>query len=664
MVDTANSIFRDFVTDGVPASGINKPVKSKIRQWGSWLEGIISGGTAATAVSSVAALKALDTTAVGKATLLVSGRYGDFVWTLGDFSAQVAADTLNGIYIKADAIASTVGAWIRASYLAGDPVTVKWYGAKGDGTTNDSAAIQAAVSALLTAGGGRLYVPGSTGDYICNSGITIDATLASSLSRYGAALTIYGDGPSRSCIKSTTISSPMFLYIGNLLHNESHFRIENIRLAGNTGAPVASSVGLSMSSAAWTTFDRCDIEGFDAGVSATDIDQVAFYNCNIRFNLRGIVCTTGIPITSPNSWTFVNTLIAGNSTYGIYVKNANSFTFVGGSIQYNGRIGVAGGWGVYLDEVGDGYGNALFSGTAFEGNGGAGDFLSTQTANPAVITFNSVGFTRTANASATAVTGAVNNGSGLIRLTMPSTALYSTGQVLYVSGVGGVTAANGQWTVTVIDATHIDLQGSAFAGVYTSGGSATYYGFGTYQLYADGTNANAVYNLSGCLFRSFAPYVPSGARPSIGLANANAKIRDDGTNYFQNSVEKLTYTEAQKISDDGAAWTAYTPTVSAAGGTFTATATGRYKRVGKTVFFENVITTTAYTATPTAPLTTTLPLVAASTSIAAALNMTTVINSTGLIATGLSTCRIWKDGVFPITANSQQLAVSGSYETA
>jgi hypothetical protein len=69
-----------------------------------------------------------------------------------------------------------------------------------------------------------------------------------------------------------------------------------------------------------------------------------------------------------------------------------------------------------------------------------------------------------------AVTGAADNGSGLIRLTVASTTGLTTGEVRYVSSVGGVAAATGAWTITVVDATHVDLQGSTFSGTYTSGG--------------------------------------------------------------------------------------------------------------------------------------------------------------------------------------------------
>jgi hypothetical protein len=68
------------------------------------------------------------------------------------------------------------------------------------------------------------------------------------------------------------------------------------------------------------------------------------------------------------------------------------------------------------------------------------------------------------------VSGAADNGSGLIRLTVTSTSGWSTGQNVSVWNVGGVPNANGIWTITVVDATHLDLQGSTFAGAYTSGG--------------------------------------------------------------------------------------------------------------------------------------------------------------------------------------------------
>ncbi len=37
-IKTANEIFRDYETDGVPSSGAHKPIKPDIRQWGTAVE--------------------------------------------------------------------------------------------------------------------------------------------------------------------------------------------------------------------------------------------------------------------------------------------------------------------------------------------------------------------------------------------------------------------------------------------------------------------------------------------------------------------------------------------------------------------------------------------------------------------------------------------------
>lgn len=72
----------------------------------------------------------------------------------------------------------------------------------------------------------------------------------------------------------------------------------------------------------------------------------------------------------------------------------------------------------------------------------------------------------------TLISGAANNGSGLIRLTVGSTLNVGTGAKYTVQGVIGTTEANGLWTITVIDGTHMDLQGSTFTNAYVSGGEA------------------------------------------------------------------------------------------------------------------------------------------------------------------------------------------------
>ena len=68
------------------------------------------------------------------------------------------------------------------------------------------------------------------------------------------------------------------------------------------------------------------------------------------------------------------------------------------------------------------------------------------------------------------ITGAANNGAGLIRITVASTSSLATGNIRTITQVAGTTEANATWTITVIDATHFDLQGSTFTNAYASGG--------------------------------------------------------------------------------------------------------------------------------------------------------------------------------------------------
>jgi hypothetical protein len=77
---------------------------------------------------------------------------------------------------------------------------------------------------------------------------------------------------------------------------------------------------------------------------------------------------------------------------------------------------------------------------------------------------------------AMAVTGAADNGSGLIRIAVASTSTLATGDYKTISAVTGTTEANGTWKITVIDATHFDLAesdlgvASVFSNAYVSGG--------------------------------------------------------------------------------------------------------------------------------------------------------------------------------------------------
>lgn len=107
------------------------------------------GQSGLSAFDSIAALKGANTNVVTRAYLNVSGRNGFFVWQTGNFSARITADPLGGVYLKADAVAASAGAWVRQ--FAG-AVRPEWFGAVGDGVADDTAEIQACHDAVPLAG--------------------------------------------------------------------------------------------------------------------------------------------------------------------------------------------------------------------------------------------------------------------------------------------------------------------------------------------------------------------------------------------------------------------------------------------------------------------------------------------------------------------------------
>ncbi|MGH0280736.1 tail fiber domain-containing protein [Sinorhizobium meliloti] len=124
MVQTANTIWRDFEADGIPSSGDHDPKKSEIRTWGTWVEGIISAFTSGGGLvfTSKAALDAK-----------LSPDADTLAWVINDPVVEN-----NGIYQKQGA--SGTGSWTRVSDL---PFSFIIASDAGAGTPN---AIQATTS--------------------------------------------------------------------------------------------------------------------------------------------------------------------------------------------------------------------------------------------------------------------------------------------------------------------------------------------------------------------------------------------------------------------------------------------------------------------------------------------------------------------------------------
>lgn len=95
-----------------------------------------------------------------------------------------------------------------------------------------------------------------------------------------------------------------------------------------------------------------------------------------------------------------------------------------------------------------------------------------------------------------AITGATN--ATPIKITATNHG-YKSGQKTTIAGVGGNTAANGTWTVTIIDPDNFTLDGSAGNGAYTSGGVAVNQDWGgcTVWMSPDNTTYVAIGKMYG-----------------------------------------------------------------------------------------------------------------------------------------------------------------------
>lgn len=91
-------------------------------------------------VPTRSALKALDTDTVSATYLTEEGRAGPFVWRAGDYSADVSADASEALFIAADGVSTSSGAWVRVYNGLPD---VRWWGVVADGVADDTDAMQA-----------------------------------------------------------------------------------------------------------------------------------------------------------------------------------------------------------------------------------------------------------------------------------------------------------------------------------------------------------------------------------------------------------------------------------------------------------------------------------------------------------------------------------------
>jgi hypothetical protein len=185
-----------------------------------------------------------------------------------------------------------------------DLVSVKDFGAVGDGTTNDTAAFTAAL-----ASGRSVYVP--KGNYKITANIVVPD-----------GCTMFGDGPQQSRIKCDTNT-----FTGVFIRVSGRTTVKDIAVEG-TGA--AAGTGIRVSDANEYGFTghikikNVWVSGFTYGVDVNNIFNLKFEECEITYNTNGVRVLPSYNGVGDNGYfttiTFDKCYLGFNTGYGFYAN--------------------------------------------------------------------------------------------------------------------------------------------------------------------------------------------------------------------------------------------------------------------------------------------------------------------------------------------------------
>jgi len=222
-----------------------------------------------------------------------------------------------------------------------ETISVLDYGATGDGSTDDSVAIQAAINT-----GKAVYFPAGT--YKCN--VTINNRTI-----------LFGDGSTKSKITPFANTSAAFLYTyaamstpGGLSFWNYHSIVRDLGFYGSS-ATSGGSIGFSFGTNSPTVYTT----------NAESANNVQFYNCFFSGNYIGVQ----FPLGNIGS-AFYSCGFASNY-YGVYSVDNNSggggIMHAGNKYFYNGEFH-SNTCAVYINNQTDGFGAIEFRDTIFEVN--------------------------------------------------------------------------------------------------------------------------------------------------------------------------------------------------------------------------------------------------------------------------------------------------------
>jgi hypothetical protein len=264
------------------------------------------------------------------------GTYDNITGNASGIVSSLAASSGSSLvgFIQAGtgAVATTVQTKLRES------VSVKDFGATGDGTTNDTAAIQLAVTAAY-AQQKALYFP--SGTYLMASTIT----MGNNTTDAARFCYFFGDGKD-SIIKVTAANVNPFLWqgpnpdvdgAGNRI--DGRILLEKLRFLGPSSANTnTNSIGVKFYGVQGITLRDCTFNGWRDGEYYQNCDIVSRYNIYSQSNYIAVnTLATGYAVNSSlNSFNSYGGLVANNTNAGFYFLGGINPCWFGVNFVANG----------------------------------------------------------------------------------------------------------------------------------------------------------------------------------------------------------------------------------------------------------------------------------------------------------------------------------------
>jgi hypothetical protein len=448
-------------------------------------------------------------------SMTVQTNTGRIVWSVQD------ATSVGFLQSGAGAVARTVQDKLR------EIKSVEDFGAIGDGVADDTVAIQNAINAFPAAGGtlqfdGKRYRVTDTINVVnkcvsfqgTGSGQRNSATSGSYIEFDGLGTknglvfdNVDGASMRDMAIVAKVATRPtggfLVVYQGTF-EGFYHATWDNVMVDGGyNGMWFKNGFFFHAYSCIWKEFNGDYVLLLNGVSDANDAQAVTFVNCNIAafrtvpqtatttdvVVLDGFAASTkfsGCSILFGRHGLVQKNLTGGNAPAFTYFANGGFENQMGDSIRLeagdhfmmaNAYAATDGQRGRVM-YVGPNFGGEItVAGSYIRGGGRGGVWLED---GNAVFTGNTIVNNNEAGADQYVITGATNNGAGLIRLTTSTPHNLETNDMADVVGIVGTIEANGIWIVTVISATQFDLTqnaesdtgaASAFVNAYVSGGS-------------------------------------------------------------------------------------------------------------------------------------------------------------------------------------------------